>query len=84
MVTLEMGATAGSYTDYIKLFMNILTALVVAGSIFRAMLTGTSYLSGDQPLEEFIKKLKKIVKAGILCGCAFQIISVIAGAYATS
>lgn len=81
MVTLDMGATAGSYTDYVRLFMNLLTALVVIGSIFRCVLVGLNYMSGEQSLEELVKKIKKIVYAAILCGSIPQIIALIASAY---
>lgn len=81
MVTLDMGASADSYTDYIKMLMNIVTGLALAGSILRATITGISALSGDQPLAEYIKKLKKIIYAAILCGGIPQIISLVASAY---
>jgi len=81
MVNLDIGASAGSYTDYVKLFMNILTGLVVAGAIFRSTLAGLSYLSNDQPLDELLKKLRKVVIAAILCGSVPQIIKLIAVVY---
>lgn len=82
MVTLDIGASAGSYTDYVKLFMNILTGLVVAGSIFRSTLAGLSYMSSnDQSLGEFLKKLRKVIIAAILCGGVPQIIKFIAIIY---
>jgi hypothetical protein len=81
MVILDIGASAGSYTDYVKLVMNILTGLVVAGAIFRSTLAGLSYLSNDQSLGELLKKLRKIVIAAIMCGCIPQFIKLIAVTY---
>ncbi|SEU22218.1 hypothetical protein SAMN05443270_3455 [Lacrimispora sphenoides] len=81
MVNLDIGASAGSYIDYIKLFMNILTGLFIAGAIFRSVFAGLSCLSNDQPLGEFLKKLKKIILAAILSGSIPQIIRLIAEAY---
>lgn len=81
MITLEMGASAGSYTDYIRIFMNLLTALVVVGSIFRCVAIGINYMSGEQSLDELLKKLKKVITASILCGSVPQIIRIIAVAY---
>jgi len=81
VVTLDIGASADSYTDYVKMLMNLITALVVAGSVFRATITGLSCMSGEQSLENFKKKLKKIIYAAILCGGIPQIFNLIAGVY---
>lgn len=81
MVTLDMGASANSYTDYVKMLMNLITALVIAGSVFRATVTGISCLSNEQPLGDYIKKVKKIIYAAILCGGIPQILNLIANLY---
>lgn len=81
MVILNIGASAGSYIDYVKLFMNILTGLFISGAIFRSVSAGLSCLSNDQPVDEFLKKLKKIILAAILSGSIPQIIRLIAEAY---
>lgn len=81
MVNLEIGATASSYEAYIRLFMNIITGLVVVGTIIRCLIVSSNYLSGEQPLSELGKKLKKIIFAAILCGSVPQIIRLIAVAY---
>lgn len=81
MIILEMGASADSYTDYVWLFMNILTALVIAGSIFRCVAISINYMSGEETLDELLKKLRKVITAAILCGSVPQIIRIIAVAY---
>ncbi|WP_097006500.1 hypothetical protein [Lacrimispora amygdalina] len=81
MITLEMGASASSYTDYIRLLMNIITGLVVAGSILRCLIVGINHMSNEQPINDLIKKIKNILYAAILCGSIPQIISLIAEAY---
>jgi hypothetical protein len=81
MITLEMGASASSYTDYIRLCMNIITALVVAGSIFRCLIVGINHMSSEQSISDLIKKIQKIVYAAILCGGVPQLIGLIAEAY---
>ena len=81
MVTLEMGASASSYTDYVRLCMNIITALVVAGSIFRCIVVGLNHMSDEKPIADLVTKIKKIVCAAILCASVPQIIGLIAKAY---
>ena len=84
MVTLDMGATADSYIAYVELFMDILTALIVVGSICRAIYVGMTCILGEQPIDDCVKKCKKIIIAAILSGRVPQIISIVAQAYGGS
>lgn len=81
MIILEMGASASSYTDYIKLCMNIITALVVVGSIYRCVIVGINHMSSEQSINDLVKKIKKIVYAAVLCGSVPQLIGLIAEVY---